>query len=317
MTIHDHGSYFTYGSKTVTTNAVRVEIAVLMLNAADSGVEAITLVTDRGADYAEIIAAVELRGCKVEVEAVVEASTAADTKEGDETLTPEQEKIARAAYGRLEAVRAEREKRQTAEAEARQLRDQMAQMQRQMQQAAAQNIPDPNYDPEGYARHFQQQLELARHEAEMTVIRDRMVTSDEEARERFGPEEVEAAAAWAKSKIDEQPHLQQVLFQQRKPLVWVVEQYQQARKLSEFVSDDEAYFKKMAEKFGYVPATSASVAPTTAVAPAAPATQVVAPNTAAPTLVNKTAPKRSALAATGGAPASTTPTGMMGILGLK
>lgn len=225
-----------------------------------------------------------------------EASGAVAEPEDDETLDPKMEKLLKASEGRLGAVLAEREKRQSAESELKRLQDQMAEMQRYQQQAQAQNIPDPNYDPQGYTQAIQQQ-------AEMQVIRDRFESSDEIAREKYGAEAVEAAAMWAQTQVAQNPNFQTQMFAQRMPMNWVVAQHQKEQKSERFANDPDAVIREAIERLGYVPAGTVQ-----APAPVMPVAKTV----------TKAPPKRAAAASIGSPSKGVdVPTSMTGILGLK
>lgn len=244
-------------------------------------------------------------------ETEVEASPEVTETTTDAKVDPKFEEAVKAAEGRLGAAMAEREKRQAAEAQLRQVQQQMAEMQRQMQEQANQNIPDPNYDPAGYAAAMRQQQEQIVLQAEQAIIRERFVASDEIAREKYGQEEVEAAASWMQEQIERNPELRRELFASPKPMIDVVERYKREQKLSKILSNEEEYFRSMAERLGYVQREAAPATPVMPVAAVTPATTVAKPAPKAPKLA--TAAQISAPATTGGRDTGS----MVGVLGLK
>lgn len=225
-----------------------------------------------------------------DVEATPEASEEVEAADDDETeLTP----LERKAYGRLKALQDERDKRRSAdegrkaaEAERDRLREQMADMHRQREAAAAQNLPNPHDDPEGYiaAREAQYQEQLTRQALGYSMNR---------AIEKYGESEVENAAKWFSDQMEANPHmpLRQNMLSQADQLEYVVSSYKQAQKMTAFTSGDYSGLIADLQKAGY----NISKATPTVAAPAAPVTQTVAATTA-PALTAPAAPKRSKLA---------------------
>lgn len=185
-----------------------------------------------------------------------------DESESDEdddgenvVLTPEEERIAKVAEGRLRATQREREKRQNAERERDEMRQRLEQFERQQAAAnQAQSLPDPDSDPHGYAQALHQQYERAN-------LEQRFMMSDTMARQKYGAEKVEEAAHWATAQIQQNPDLQAQMHRQADPLGWVVEQFERQTKVDRLLNDPDALFKEWAEKNGYKPASESTPAP--------------------------------------------------------
>lgn len=225
-----------------------------------------------------------------EVEATPEASEEVEADDDDDTeLTPAEKK----AYGRLKALQDEREKRRSAdearkaaEAERDRFQNELAEMHRQRNEAAAQNLPDFHDDPNGYlaAREAQYQEQLTRQALGFSIQR---------AVEKYGEGEVEAAAKWFEDQMATNPHipLRQNMLSQADQMDYVVSSYKQAQKMSAITSGDYSGLIADLQKAGY----NISKAEPTATAPAAPVTPTVAATTA-PAPAAPAAPKRSKLA---------------------
>lgn len=230
-----------------------------------------------------------------EAEAVEEASETNEAEDDDETeLSP----IERKAYGRLKALQDERTKRQdaeaarkNAEAERDQLHQQLAEMRRQQQEAASQNLPDPYTDTDGYiaAREAQFQQELTKQALAHSINR---------AAEKYGEEEVTNAAKWFEDQIASNPHmpLRQNMLSQPDQMEYVLSSYRQSQKVNALLSGDVSGLVAELEKAGYA-ISKADTTPTGA-APAATVTQPVAATPVTPTIPAPAAPRRSKLAAT-------------------
>lgn len=139
-----------------------------------------------------------------------------------------------AVEGRIQAVLAERDKRQAAEKRVAELEAQ----QRNFEQT--QNAPhpiDPLDDPQGFQnQQAQSQLML------------RIEMSEDMARIQHGDELVNAAKAWAEQKASASPVMKaslQAIGQQRNPYAEVIRQYQQQQFVEEFGSDPEAIKAKL------------------------------------------------------------------------
>lgn len=215
-----------------------------------------------------------------------------NVEEDDETeLTP----VERKAWGRLKALQDERTKRQSAEAERDRLNEQLAQMQRQQREAATKNLPDAYEDPQGYiaAREAQFQEELTRQALGNSISR---------AVEKYGETEVEKAARWFESQIENNPHipLRQNMLSQSDQMEYVLSSYKHAKRIESFASGDVSNIVAELQKAGY----QISKAQSTVAASAATVTPPVAATAPAPAKTAPAAPKRSKLA--GVASATTT-----------
>lgn len=228
-----------------------------------------------------------------EVEEPDEASEGTDTEsDDDKEMTPGEKK----AYGRLKALQDERDKRRSAddarklaEAERDRLNAELAEMRRQQQELANQNLPDPYENPEDYIRAREAQMH-------QEMVRQNLGHSISRAVDRHGQEEVEAAARWFEQQIASNPSmpLRDNMLAQPDQMEYVVNSYKQASKMNAFASGDISTIVAELQKAGYTiakaqetPTGTAPIAPVTQTAPVAPA------KTQAPA-----APKRSKLANT-------------------
>jgi hypothetical protein len=231
-----------------------------------------------------------------EVEEPEEASKETDAEDDDDTeLTPAERK----AYGRLKALQDERTKRQSAdearkaaEAELTRVNQQLAEMQRQQRETAAQNLPDAYEDPQGYiaAREAQFQEQLTRQQLGNSIAR---------AVDKYGEAEVQEAAAWFENQIASNPSipLRENMLSQADQMEYVLSSYKQSQRVNAFASGDYSTIVAELQKAGYniqkTETTPSAEAPTPAKAPANIASPPPAPTAPA-------APKRSKLAGTAG-----------------
>lgn len=223
-----------------------------------------------------------------------------DAEDDDETgFTPAERK----AYGLMKATLAERDKRQSAEtarkeaeAELARVRNELADMHRRQNEAAAQNLPDAYEDPQGYiaAREAQFQQELTRQSLGYSISR---------AVDKYGEADTEAAAQWFERQIAANPSfdLRGNMLQQPDPMEYVLLSYKQANEKSAPAVDVSSIIAEL-QKAGY----NISKADTpTGAASAAPITTAAATTAATPSA--PAAPKRSKLA--GASSANTASTG--------
>jgi hypothetical protein len=134
------------------------------------------------------------------------------------------------------AVKAERQKRQEAERKAAEYQAELEKIR------AAQRQPD-QYNDDPYFNEFREKVR-----AEM--FEERLLDSDERAREKYGPETVAEAAEWAKSRMAVDPTLKASFLASRKPIEMLVEQFQRDQKVSALLTDEEAYIRRRAAELG-------------------------------------------------------------------
>lgn len=241
-----------------------------------------------------------------EVDEEAEASATDEAEDDDDAeLTPVEKK----AYGRLKALQDEREKRRSAdearkaaEAERDRLNAQLADMQRQQAQAAAQNLPNPHDDPEGYRTAIENHYRV-----EMT--KQQLGFSIQNAVAKYGETEVQTAAQWFEDQMAANPHmpLRENMLSQSDQMEYVVSQYKQATKMQALASGDVSALVAELQKAGYIinKAETTTATETAAVTPAAPAPIAKAP------ALTPAAPKRSKLASATGATLATPATRSM------
>lgn len=161
--------------------------------------------------------------------------------------------------------------------EAKELKRQVAEMQRQLQEYQKPQqpvaIPDPYEQPEEYQRYVQNQVEDQ-------AFRLRLDMSGQFAEQQHGKDVVQAAVAWAEQQGQTDQTFGVRLRGQQNPVGWVVDQYKRDQFFSQYGSDPTA----LAQLQGAQTANQGHVAPQ-AVAPATPKqapprSLVAAPSTA-------------------------------------
>lgn len=192
--------------------------------------------------------------------------------------TPEQ------AFAPLAALLDERDKRQTAEKEARELREWRTQ---QEAQARRQPAPDPNADPEGFRQFRESQIQAA-------LWEQRREISQQFAVLKHGEEIVSAAFQWGADRCDTDPHFNDQVASSKDPVGFVVGQWQREQLLAKVTPEKYAAFETWLQAQSAAPAApAAQVIPQPVAASAAPPPAPAAPR---PSLAS--APS----AATSGAP---------------
>lgn len=134
------------------------------------------------------------------------------------------------------AVKAERAKRQEAERKA-------AEYQAELEKIRQANRAPDEYSDDPYFDKFREKVR-----AEM--FEERLLDSDERAREKYGADTVAEAAEWAKSRMAADPTLKNSFLNSRKPIEMLVEQYQRDQKVSALLTDEEAYIRRRAAEMG-------------------------------------------------------------------
>lgn len=166
------------------------------------------------------------------------------------------QKAEKALEGRLAAMLDEREKKKAAELRVQELERQLAQYTQEAPKAP--EVPDPVVDPNGFYRFMQEQQE-----ARLTEVR--VEDSIHIAVNEHGAEVVEAARQWAASRYDEGDVALTVnALKQRQPMKYVVDEYLKSQKVQAIVSDEDAYFERMARERGWAPVVTANTTVTTA-----------------------------------------------------
>lgn len=117
----------------------------------------------------------------------------------------------------IDAMLTERERRQAAERELQQLREQ------QTQQAV---VPDPYDDPQGYAS-YQDRI------IEEKLTAQRFSFSERLAKKEYGAEAVQAATEWAGEKAKADPTFAISYMREADPIDWIVQQHKRDALLSE------------------------------------------------------------------------------------
>ncbi len=235
----------------------------------------------------------------VEVEETPEASEETEAEDDDETDEhPKESK--KVSEGRLNAILAERDKRQAAVEEAKAAiaaRDkavaELAEMRRQQADFDAQNLPNPYDDPTGFVAakeaQFQQQMML-----------QSLNFGIERATAKHGVEEVEKAVAWFDSQAEANPGipLRENMMKQSDQVEYVVNSYKQAQQMQALSTGDYSALVAELQKAGF----HISKAETqTATAPAVPVTPIATAPAIVPVAPAPAAPKRSKLATSSGA----------------
>lgn len=219
-----------------------------------------------------------------EIEVAEEEPEASEPTEANDDDETELSDIERKAWGRLKALQDERDKRRSAE-EARkateverdQLKQQLADMQRQQAQLPPQQLPDPIDDPHGYATALQTQYQEQ-------LLKQSLGFSLERAMEKHGEDEVQKAAEWFERSMAANPaiDLRGNMLAQPDPIGYVVASYKQATAPAATPTVDYSAIVAELQKAGY----------SIAKADTQPAAATTAPVREAPT-----APKRSKVAA--------------------
>ena len=139
------------------------------------------------------------------------------------------------------------------------LKAQLEELKRPQQQPAQLQqvqMPDPQYDPHGFARAFAAQTE-------QRLLNDRLNMSELMLREKIGPEKVQEYVAEFKQLAADDPSLSQKLYSQPHPYGWLQEHVDQVRLRIERSAPD--YEAKMRAKWE---AERAAEAPPVPVSPA-------------------------------------------------
>lgn len=138
--------------------------------------------------------------------------------------------------------------------ELKKFKEQVEAERRAAEEQAARNqyVPTPESSP--YEIAVWQQTEMQK-----AIQQERINTSMLYAEEKYGPDLVTEAAQWAVQKARSGPdglYFEAQIEQQRDPIGWVVKEYQKEQKVNAVLSDEEAFFRANAEKYGFVPASS-------------------------------------------------------------
>ena len=182
----------------------------------------------------------------------------------------------------------EREKRQAAEARASQFEKQARELQewRQQQEAQARrqpvHVPDPAVDPEAYRAFQDRRLDDALYEQRREISQIGAVV-------RFGAETVDKAFEWGAKRCDEDQVFNLQVRQQRDPVGFVVQAFQQAEAARRGSEIDQTEFQafqawkaaQTAQPGGQPPASSAPASAAPPPAPAAPRPSIAAAPSAA------------------------------------
>lgn len=122
---------------------------------------------------------------------------------------------------------------------------------RAAREQAERNRYAPTSESSAYEIAQWQQQEFAQ------ALRDeRLNTSKMYADREHGPDLVLAAGKWAmdKSNGPDGVAFDHQFDQQRDPIGWIVKEYQKEQKVNAVLSDEEAWFKANAAKYGFIPA---------------------------------------------------------------
>lgn len=136
------------------------------------------------------------------------------------------------------------------------------------QQAPSQR-PDPLDDPEGYAAHFERQMEER-------LTGQRLQMSNVMARQSYGADAVDMAVNWAAEKAKVDPLFAAAYMGEAHPIDWIVRQHKRDGLLSDIGDNVDDWFTREAAKRGFVSQSAVSVvapipvATQPAVRPAAP-----------------------------------------------
>lgn len=156
------------------------------------------------------------------------------------------------------ALQSERERRQAVE----------ARLQQYEAARAAEPMPDPYEDPEGYARAQRQDMQTQ-------TLNVKLDLSEDMARERHGDEAVDTARDWALAKFAQSPTFQSEVLSKRNPYEFVVQQFKREQLFANVSPDELEQFR--AWKATANPLTQAQPAPQPVVAQTAATPSIVAP----------------------------------------
>lgn len=151
-------------------------------------------------------------------------------------------------------------------ATALQWRDEAKAFKRKAEELEANNrpqaqVPDPLDDPEGYATHFERQMEER-------LTGQRLQMSDVMARQSYGAEAVDVAVNWAAAKAQADPLFAAAYMGEAHPIDWIVRQHKRDGLLSDIGDNVDDWFTREAAKRGYVSQSApAAVAPVVAAIP--------------------------------------------------
>ncbi|WP_157220620.1 hypothetical protein [Flavisphingomonas formosensis] len=144
----------------------------------------------------------------------------------------------------LAAMLDERDKRKEAERKAIELERQLEEIRK------ANEVQKPDiYSDDPYLNDFRERMEA---QFERQRFQDRILDSDERAKEKYGAEVVEKAALWAKDRMQDDPAFRTKFLENRRPMEWVVEQHQQETRAAEILSDPDAWVRKRAAELGLI-----------------------------------------------------------------
>lgn len=181
----------------------------------------------------------------------------------------------------INALLDERDKR-------KELERRLAEYEAKQQAPQTAEIPDAYDDPQGYANHFQRQLD-------QKAVEMRFEMSDRFARSTHGDETVQAALDWANGRAGSNPAFVQDYMGQQDPIGWIVQQHKRDAMLSDIGDNPEDWFEREAAKRGWqkpnapAPAAVADVVPKQAVTPAKVPPRSLANQGTAPSDIRQTA----------------------------
>ena len=140
--------------------------------------------------------------------------------------------------------------------ELRRYKEQVEAERRAQVEEAARNQYVPNAESSPYEIAMWQQQQL--HDA---MLAERISTSMTFAEKEHGGELIAAAANWAVNRVRNSPDgafFESQIESQRDPIGWVVREYQKDQKVNAVLTDEEAYFRANAQKYGFIPADNTS-----------------------------------------------------------
>ena len=165
---------------------------------------------------------------------MIEPDTEAETEVAETTEDATEKPRQTAPVG---AIQAERKKRQEAERKAAEYQKEIESLRKADREA---NRSDDPY------------IDSVNERFEQRLFNERLFDSDERAREKHGVEAVAEAAEWAKARMAEDATLRDQFLNSRKPIEFLVDQYQRDQKVTEMLTDEEAYIRRRAVELGFI-----------------------------------------------------------------
>lgn len=163
----------------------------------------------------------------------------AETAPQGEIAAPPAAQVEDARHIPISALLDEREKRQAKEREAEELRRKLAEYEARLR--PQQPVPDVLTDPDQWQSHQTAQMQL-------TILNERLNTSEELARDKFGDETVDRATEAFTAAVQQNPALYNEMKAQRHPYRYVVEWHKKQALLQRVGPDPDAWLNAEVER---------------------------------------------------------------------